>query len=577
MRMGLLSFALWLVLPLAADADGKIYPTAIQARVTIPDQRALIHFTNGTERLVIETRFTGAGTNFAWVVPLPSLPVIEQATTGLFPTLEYLFGPKILHDVAPYYLCVLALLGVGYLVLFARRTAHMIWPDVSIYLLMFIGIGAGPHSQGWGLEGYLAALFVVLLMMVIARAVRGSDVFDLLMLLLLLGWVALLCLPALSTAGSRGMNVAFEGGAVSVLERRLVGIFETTTIAVRDSRALESWLLKNGFAFSTNSRPVIENYVKDGWVFVTAKVRRDSPALETSTPHPLSFTFKTARPVYPMRLTGVDNGPVTVDLYVFGPARAQAPGFKVVRCTRPLYPEPPARGSWPWLWPVPSLDSPPILHPLLRRWVEGSPVATKLSATLGPAEMGQDVRLDWVPYSEQTNNQYSRKGAATVALYWGFGALAAGLLATFFLTRGDKINGPLFPEMCAWTLALGIAVGSLAYWALPKIEVRLVRRSTAQLASRLFEVSQWTWDESDTNCAAARIWAASFLSKPVRPKQGYWDNTVRPKEGYWDNTLLGGTIHEEDSPGNFIFRETGNGSEFIGYDAQGAEHVPHRR
>jgi len=52
--------------------------------VEIPDQRALINFSNGVERLVIETRFTGRGTNFTWVVPLPAKPVIEVATPGLF-------------------------------------------------------------------------------------------------------------------------------------------------------------------------------------------------------------------------------------------------------------------------------------------------------------------------------------------------------------------------------------------------------------------------------------------------------------------------------------------------------------
>ena len=78
-----------------------VIPTvAFPAHVTIPDQRALIHFTNGTERLVIETRFTGAGTNFAWVVPFPSPPVIEEATPGLFPTLDYLFRPEITHEVS---------------------------------------------------------------------------------------------------------------------------------------------------------------------------------------------------------------------------------------------------------------------------------------------------------------------------------------------------------------------------------------------------------------------------------------------------------------------------------------------
>ena len=93
-------FASFLVMliPLAALGDGKVFSTALQEHVELPDQRALIQFTNGTERLVIETRFTGSGTNFAWVVPLPAEPLIEPATTGLFPTLQHLFQPAIRHN-----------------------------------------------------------------------------------------------------------------------------------------------------------------------------------------------------------------------------------------------------------------------------------------------------------------------------------------------------------------------------------------------------------------------------------------------------------------------------------------------
>jgi hypothetical protein len=106
------SFLLLLFLPLAALADGMVIPTiAYPAKITIPDQRALICFSNGTERLVIETRFTGAGTNFAWVVPLPGQPVIEEATTGLFTTLQYLVparnypqcSPVLVRDISNYW------------------------------------------------------------------------------------------------------------------------------------------------------------------------------------------------------------------------------------------------------------------------------------------------------------------------------------------------------------------------------------------------------------------------------------------------------------------------------------------
>ena len=51
-------------------ADGIVIPQVFYPKVEIPNQQALIHFSNGVERLVIETSFLGEGTNFAWVLPL---------------------------------------------------------------------------------------------------------------------------------------------------------------------------------------------------------------------------------------------------------------------------------------------------------------------------------------------------------------------------------------------------------------------------------------------------------------------------------------------------------------------------
>ncbi|MCZ6785621.1 MAG: DUF2330 domain-containing protein [Planctomycetota bacterium] len=67
-----------LCLTAPASGDGKVFSKAVPV-VEIPDQRALIHWEDGRERLVIETSFRGEGTEFAWVVPLPALPEIEAA------------------------------------------------------------------------------------------------------------------------------------------------------------------------------------------------------------------------------------------------------------------------------------------------------------------------------------------------------------------------------------------------------------------------------------------------------------------------------------------------------------------
>ncbi len=506
-------------LPIAVLADGMVIPTiAFPAQVTIPDQRALICFSNGTERLVIETRFTGEGTNFAWVMPLPSQPVIEEATTGLFPTLQYLFRPEIVHDVPRYYIGILLVLGIVYML---WRSSQSVW------------------------NGFVAA-FLILLVLVLAA----------------------MLLPALSVATKAGMSSATLAETVSVLDRKLVGIFETTTISSHDPKALVNWLHEGGFSLSTNAGPVVASYVKDGWVFVATKIRRDDAKLDTSTPHPLSFTFKTDKPVYPMRLTGVDNDRLNVELYVFGPARADALHFKAERCTRPNYPEPPPNDYWSWNWLRWSPETPNIVHPLLRKWVIGSPVATKLIATLSHSEMRQDVWLDWISFSEKKNHLFSQAGALTIALNWAAGVFAAGLMCIGIVRFARKKSNYLrgFRNVTVGSVSLA----GLVYLCLPKIEVRLEKVSPGIQEASLFQFYEYLMDTNPVTRAEISVQAKHLLNNPTNDVE--WGHFAGRLQNL-DNYLLGGRIREEDSPGNFSLRESGDQLEFITYDAQGAEHI----
>src|SRR5262249_32299820 len=138
---------------------------------------------------------------------------------------------------------------------------------------------------------------------------------------------------------------------------------------------------------------------------------------------------------------GVDNGPVEVELYFFGPNRVEAPGFKVTACERPVYPELPGSTTDPWLWWRWRPDTVQIAHPLLRRWVDGSAVATKLVGRLSPEDMRQDVRLRPVGFTEKKGYLYTREGALTWALNWGVGVLTVGLLGALVLVRSSPRTG----------------------------------------------------------------------------------------------------------------------------------------
>lgn len=537
----ILSLFLLLLLPLAALADGIfIPPVAFPAKISIPDQRALICYSNGTERLVIETRFTGSGTNFAWVVPLPSQPIVEEATTGLFPTLQYLFRPQIIHDVPHYYAGILALIGIGYLLCFVRPTGQLKWTDILACICVGAGAASASHREIFNAGSFLFVTVVMLGGVVLIRIGQNSPLSVFGLMFLLFFCLAGLFLPA----ASRGINPMVSADGISILDRKIVGILETTTIGSHDARALQGWLSENGYAIPTNSAPVVAGYVKDGWVFVAMKVRRANAAPDTSTPQPVSFTFRTDKPVYPMRLTGLNDRPLRVDLYIFSAGRTEAPHFKVVSCTRPN-----------------------IVHPLLHRWTAGLPVANKLTATLSPADMRQDVWLEQTPLVfEHRDRLFSYEGALITAMNWGTGFFGVGLVMFGILAFAGENNKIRFRQSVGVLTIISTVVVGLSYLCVPKIEVKLVSRfpyynSGEEQFTLRMALDDLNWQTS----AEARAGLREIVSNPTNAASYDLKN--------WDNNFVGGQIHEEDSPGNYLLRETNGQLQFVAFDANGAEAI----
>lgn len=519
-----------LAMPLSVLADGKVFSQVTAVKTTTPDQRALLHFANGTETLVVETSFVGSGTNFAWVVPLPAAPEITAVPRTVFTNLERLFQPEVIHKQTAWWMGMLIM---------------------AVLLGTFIrSLGKPDGLLQWFV---LTVLFLFLLVAAIPGKVKG-----------------------------RGLaGISIEPTGVQILARQTVGVFDTVTLSSPDGVALTRWLNDNGFAVPAAAAPVIADYAKQGWVFAAAKLSRPDASGKTS-PHPLAFKFKTDRVVYPLRLTGVENDRCLVELYVFGESRAELPGFKVEHCLATEFPKELPEGATPnddqdrLSFREPSPGQLRIRHPALRSLVAGATVGTKLVGTLDAAAMSRDAHVNWVPFERRLASFYSHEAATTRAINLGVAVLLLALPgAGFWLWR---TNGEWTLRLLARVLGGTALVGLVYFVALPKVEVEVKRGWRFHTNARLTAYRQ-LWIDVEV--------LAHELKEP-RPDlqpEGPWtikalrranlkvSPSVRSDGALSLNAFTGEPLREEATPGNLLFRHTERGTEVLWHDVDCVEHL----
>jgi hypothetical protein len=483
----------WLVAS-PCHADGKVFATMHHA-ASIPDQQAMIAWRDGVQTLAIETRFDGTGRQFAWVVPLPSVPTIEAATPGFFPTLRVIGSPNL------------------------RSVSAEIAVSLTI-LVVLLTILLCTWSSGFGL----------------IRSVLVTGV----LALLIVGVV----LPSLGKA--RGTAAPPQ---VDVLERNVVGSYETTTITGDSAQALASWLTASGFHTPAESLPAISEYATRGWCFVACRLTRDG-AGGVSSPHPLVFKFTASKPVYPLQLTATDGQPVSIELSVFGPGAAVAPGFTVQRCFQPRY-EP--AGNWVFH------NSSAISHSAIRSLADGLPVATFLRGTLTPAQMRTDATISFKEFVAQHRVVYGRDGALNAA--WTVAAVAATLGLIIAIIGGivSWVRGRAVSRWPCWVaLAVGVVAG---VWVRASLPVVAVQNGRAQRwhDEGLYETVVGVMNEAGTirhaSAADFKVWARQRLAERLAGLSR--GGLMVPKQ--------------EDSPGNYTLADTDEGVLARIYTREGGE------
>jgi hypothetical protein len=185
---------------------------------------------------------------------------------------------------------------------------------------------------------------------------------------------------------------------------------------------------------------------------------------------------------------------------------------------------------------------------------------------LTPADMRADVWFEQTPFVfEYRNRLFSWQGALTTALNWGAGFFAAGLLLACLSAFASQTHKTKLPRRIGVITFIGIVFVGVVYLSLPKTEVRLLKTIPSldvnmQQSGLHIALEDYAWHTT----AEARASLQEIISNPTNP-------VVDPIG--WTNYYTGGQIREEDSPGNYVLRETNNQLELVFFYPDREEHV----
>ena len=529
MRKALVFIAvLWFSAVTTLHADGIILPPVAAPEVTMPDQRALLVWRDGTETLVIESRFVSAGERFAWVLPLPARPEIRAATSGTLPSLEASFRPRIILPASVGFLAVALFLGFPLLLLFVfepHRAKVIYSRTLATFLgvaaiLAFVGFTAGcvhDHGASWLI---VPALILATSSWALWRhPSRMLTVWALGLLVLLL---AAMAIPAFAKVRSSSGPLA-DG---LFIEYQVIGDYDVTILSGSDATSIGRWLNQNGFALPPASASVLAEHAVAGGCFVATKLRRAVPASGKQSPHPLVFTFKTSVPIYPMKLTGTGiRSTLDLDLFVFGDAVAHVENLPLRACGRVEIPVPgkATPRSHKASWTPPEEDLIEISHTALRELCANTTIATRLRGTLQPDQMQEDMQIQWRPFKGPRGlAKFTRPDA------WGYAALIA--LGSLLLGGGTLfiIRRPQRPSARArlWVFAAALGIGAASIPFFPTTAVvfgrnHLGHRSDSRALQTCLELALTDSNPRSLPEAEVRTRLESEFAKPSAEGRRY--------------------------------------------------------
>jgi hypothetical protein len=126
-------------------------------------------------------------------------------------------------------------------------------------------------------------------------------------------------------AASEDAGAASAPGGVDVTKQQNVGPYETVQLHATDSSALEKWLSDNGFNIPADVKPVVDQYVSEGFDFLAMKLL---PNQGVQAMRPVRVTTQGASLSLPLRMAAVGTGQsVGITIWVVSDGRYEPQNF----------------------------------------------------------------------------------------------------------------------------------------------------------------------------------------------------------------------------------------------------------
>jgi len=95
----------------------------------------------------------------------------------------------------------------------------------------------------------------------------------------------------------------------TIIDTKVVDVFDITTLSANDEKGLSEWLFKNGYSYPSDRENIIKYYIEQKWYFVAVKVNSSGLGYAQTTlsdghATPIKLTFSSPNIIYPMKLSG---------------------------------------------------------------------------------------------------------------------------------------------------------------------------------------------------------------------------------------------------------------------------------